>query len=59
MRLLSCRQVIRYVREHGIAQFISLYKRVKDIENDELLWGDEVSVGVISSCDSVCVWGGR
>lgn len=31
-----------YVRRHGVLQFLSAYNRVKDIHNDELLWGDEV-----------------
>lgn len=31
-----------YVRRHGVLQFLSAYIRVKDIHNDELLWGDEV-----------------
>jgi len=35
-------EVIKYVREHGIQQFINLYNRVKNIEGDRLLWGDEV-----------------
>lgn len=39
-------EVIRYVREHGIAQFIHLYNRIKDIEGDRLLWGDEVEYAI-------------
>lgn len=31
-----------YVRRHGVLQFLAAYLRVKDIHNDELLWGDEV-----------------
>lgn len=31
-----------HVREHGIIQFINLYKRVKDRQGDVLKWGDEV-----------------
>ena len=31
-----------YVRRHGVLQFLAAYNRVKDIHNDELLWGDEV-----------------
>jgi glutamate--cysteine ligase catalytic subunit len=30
------------IREHGIEQFINLYKRLKDRRNDCLKWGDEV-----------------
>ena len=40
------REVIAYVRRHGIAQFIAMYNKVKGIENDELLWGDEVEYGI-------------
>lgn len=32
----------KYVRDHGVVQFLNTYNRVKDITNDELLWGDEV-----------------
>lgn len=31
------------IREHGIEQFIHLYKKLKDRRNDGLKWGDEVS----------------
>ena len=34
------------MREHGIAQFIHLYNRIKDIEGDRLLWGDEVEYAI-------------
>ena len=37
---------LKYVREHGILQFIATYNRVKDVENDDLFWGDEVEYGV-------------
>ncbi|DBA00576.1 TPA: hypothetical protein N0F65_007705 [Lagenidium giganteum] len=35
-----------HVRKHGIQQFLHIYKRVKDIEGDELKWGDELEYGV-------------
>eukprot|EP00752_Nemacystus_decipiens_P010042 g8955.t1 len=35
-----------YVRRHGVLQFLNAYLRVKDIHNDELLWGDEVEYGI-------------
>uniref|UniRef100_A0A7S4B8C5 Glutamate--cysteine ligase n=1 Tax=Chrysotila carterae TaxID=13221 RepID=A0A7S4B8C5_CHRCT len=38
--------VIKYVREHGIQQFLSMFNRVRTIENDDLLWGDEVEFAV-------------
>uniref|UniRef100_A0A1E1XK40 Glutamate--cysteine ligase n=1 Tax=Amblyomma sculptum TaxID=1581419 RepID=A0A1E1XK40_AMBSC len=31
-----------HVREHAVTQFINLYRRLKDRENDCLKWGDEV-----------------
>lgn len=36
----------KYVRDHGVVQFLKTYERVKDITNDELLWGDEVEYGI-------------
>lgn len=27
-------------------QFLSQYKRVKDLQGDELLWGDEIEYGI-------------
>ncbi|KIK91183.1 hypothetical protein PAXRUDRAFT_831052 [Paxillus rubicundulus Ve08.2h10] len=36
-----------HVREHGIAQFLHIWNRVKDRHGDELLWGDEVEYMVI------------
>lgn len=35
-----------YVREHGITQFLSTWRRVKDIHDDELKFGDEIECGV-------------
>lgn len=32
----------QHVREHGIKQFINLYKKLRDREGDVLKWGDEV-----------------
>ncbi|CAN0167122.1 unnamed protein product, partial [Ectocarpus sp. 12 AP-2014] len=32
----------KYVAKHGVIQFLNTYNSVKDITNDELLWGDEV-----------------
>lgn len=34
--------VSNHVREHAVTQFINLYRRLKDRENDCLKWGDEV-----------------
>ena len=35
-----------YIRQAGVRQFISTYNRVKDLQGDELLWGDEIEYGV-------------
>lgn len=32
----------KHVREHGIEQFINLYKKLQDRTGDVLKWGDEV-----------------
>lgn len=37
---------LEHVRAHGIDQFLHIYRRVKDIEGDELKWGDELEYGV-------------
>ena len=37
---------INYVRKAGVRQFISQYKKVKDLKTDEFLWGDEVEYGI-------------
>jgi len=36
------KKYIQFIREHGIEQFIHIYKKVKDRRNDCLKWGDEV-----------------
>lgn len=36
-----------HVREHGINQFISMYKRLQDRQGDVLKWGDEVEYIVV------------
>ncbi|CAM9741582.1 unnamed protein product [Ascophyllum nodosum] len=42
----DAREHRQYVRHHGVVQFLNTYNRVKDITNDELLWGDEVEYGI-------------
>ncbi|CAI5725753.1 unnamed protein product [Hyaloperonospora brassicae] len=37
---------LQHVRTQGIDQFLHTYHRVKDIEGDELKWGDELEYGV-------------
>jgi glutamate--cysteine ligase catalytic subunit len=38
---------IPYVREHGVEQFLSVHRKVKDNANDKFLWGDEVEYIVV------------
>ncbi|CAD5217058.1 unnamed protein product [Bursaphelenchus xylophilus] len=38
---------VKYVKEHGIAQFITLYHRLKDREGDQLRWGDEIEYTIV------------
>jgi len=35
-----------YIREHGVTQFLNTWRRVKDIVNDELKYGDEIECGI-------------
>lgn len=37
---------LKYIRQAGVRQFISTYNRVKDLQGDELLWGDEIEYGI-------------
>lgn len=36
------KKLSQHVREHGIEQFINLYRRLKNRQGDILKWGDEV-----------------
>lgn len=36
-----------HVREHGIRQFLNIWRRTKDKERDQLLWGDEIEYVVV------------
>lgn len=36
-----------HVREHGINQFINLYKKVKERKGDVLKWGDEIEYIIV------------
>jgi glutamate--cysteine ligase catalytic subunit len=40
------KKVLKYLREHGVLQFLNNWKRMKLIENDELKFGDEIECGV-------------
>lgn len=51
------KKLSKHVREHGIEQFINLYRRLKDRTGDVLKWGDEVGFNqfVLLVCSIVCV----
>lgn len=34
-----------YVRHHGLIQFLNVWNRIKDIQDDKLRWGDEIECG--------------
>lgn len=36
------KELADHVREHGIYQFLSIWRQHKDRTDDPLLWGDEV-----------------
>lgn len=40
-----------HVREHGVTQFINLYKRLRDRQGDVLKWGDEVEYIIVKIDD--------
>ncbi|CEL60653.1 glutamate--cysteine ligase catalytic subunit [Rhizoctonia solani AG-1 IB] len=40
-----------YIREHGITQFLNVWRKLKDREGDTLLWGDEIEYIVVSYDD--------
>lgn len=41
------RNVGHYIRVHGITQFLHTWERVKDVQNDELRFGDEIECGLV------------
>eukprot|EP00966_Prymnesium_polylepis_P028163 651055-Prymnesium_polylepis.1 len=38
---------LRYVRVHGVLQFISIFHELKNLTSDELLWGDEIEYHLV------------
>ncbi|CAM9753113.1 unnamed protein product [Ascophyllum nodosum] len=36
-----------YVRDHGLKQFVSRYRKVEGIKNDQLKWGDEIEYAIL------------
>lgn len=41
------KKYLKYIREHGVLQFLNIWKRLKDVENDELKFGDEIECGIL------------
>jgi len=41
----------QHVREHGVAQFVNLYHKLKDRRGDVLKWGDEVEYTILKVDD--------
>jgi glutamate--cysteine ligase catalytic subunit len=39
---------LKYIRHHGVIQFLNIWKRLKDVQNDELKFGDEIECGVFT-----------
>lgn len=38
----------KYVRDHGISQFLATWHRVKEIKDDQLKFGDEIECGIFA-----------
>ena len=47
LNFADSKEFIKFVREHGIIQFLNTFNRVKGLENDELKWGDEIECGIL------------
>ncbi|XP_008544628.3 glutamate--cysteine ligase [Microplitis demolitor] len=43
--------IAKYVREHGIIQFVNLYKKYKDRRDDDFKWGDEIEYTIVKFND--------
>lgn len=51
------KKLSQHVREHGIEQFINLYRRLKNRQGDILKWGDEVHSRSFESLDDAITLG--
>lgn len=40
------KEYLHYIREHGILQFLNTWKNLKDLENNDFKFGDEIESGV-------------
>ena len=39
--------IIEYIRQHGVGQFLAMWDKVKDINNDAFKWGDELEYQIL------------
>lgn len=42
------KEFLQYLRKHGVIQFLNTWKRVKDLSEDELRFGDEIEYGIFA-----------
>lgn len=42
------KDVSNYIRQHGVLQFLNIWKRSHQLENDELKFGDEIECGIFA-----------
>jgi glutamate--cysteine ligase catalytic subunit len=40
-------ELLKYIRDHGIEQFLNTFHAVKSVKEDLLRWGDEIEYGVV------------
>jgi glutamate--cysteine ligase catalytic subunit len=40
-------EVLKFVRDHGIEQFLNTFHAVKSVKGDLLRWGDEIEYGIV------------
>lgn len=45
------KKLASHVREHGIIQFINVYKKLKERKGDVLKWGDEIEYIIVKFSD--------
>lgn len=45
------KKLASHVKEHGIIQFINLYRKLKDRQGDVLKWGDEIEYIIVKFDD--------
>jgi glutamate--cysteine ligase catalytic subunit len=39
---------LKYIRQHGIIQFLHIWKRLKGVQDDQLKFGDEIECGILA-----------